>query len=292
MTIHNRGVLRKPIIELKNVSFKYSGEKREVLRNVNLSIWRGEYIIVAGPSGCGKTTLARVMTGLIPHFYNGNLSGSIYVYGRDTREMTVRDITKVVGYVSQNPEDQILLDTVIMDVSLRLQYSGLAKEAIIDKVYEVTDKLGISHLLYRNVNSLSGGELQKVAIAGILISKPEVIILDEPTAYLSPKSVIELMYLIDDLIRKFNLTVIIIDHKLDLILRKNARVIIMYNGEVILDSNVIDALKEPLDEKYGINIPTLTRLAHILKKQFNVKVPTYYPDLEAFMNVVIRKIMV
>ncbi len=272
------------VIELKNVSFRYAGNKENAIKNISLDIREGEYIILAGPSGCGKTTLARIMVGLIPHFYSGDLKGEVLINGVDVRKTTIREITKIIGYVFQNPEDQILMTEVLRDISFRLEYQGLPREYIINVVHEVAKKLRIQHLLYRNVNTLSGGELQKVAIAGVLVSRPKVIILDEPTAYLSPKSTIELMSFLDELKENFGVTIVIIDHRLDLVVKRNSRIIVMYDGRIVLDNYADKVLEQPLDKLYGLNIPTLTRLAQYLSKNYGINISTYLPEVSKFID--------
>lgn len=272
------------VIELKNVSFRYAGNKENAIKNISLDIREGEYIVLAGPSGCGKTTLARIMVGLIPHFYSGDLKGEVLINGVDVRKTTIREITKIIGYVFQNPEDQILMTEVLRDISFRLEYQGLPREYIINVVHEVAKKLRIQHLLYRNVNTLSGGELQKVAIAGVLVSRPKVIILDEPTAYLSPKSTIELMSFLDELKENFGVTIVIIDHRLDLVVKRNSRIIVMYDGRIVLDNYADKVLEQPLDKLYGLNIPTLTRLAQYLSKNYGINISTYLPEVSKFID--------
>jgi len=276
--------LGNKVIELKNVSFRYAGNKENAIKNISLDIREGEYIILAGPSGCGKTTLARIMVGLIPHFYSGDLKGEVLINGVDVRKTTIREITKIIGYVFQNPEDQILMTEVLRDISFRLEYQGLPREYIINVVHEVAKKLRIQHLLYRNVNTLSGGELQKVAIAGVLVSRPKVIILDEPTAYLSPKSTIELMSFLDELKENFGVTIVIIDHRLDLVVKRNSRIIVMYDGRIVLDNYADKVLEQPLDKLYGLNIPTLTRLAQYLSKNYGINISTYLPEVSKFID--------
>jgi len=276
--------LGNKVVELKNVSFRYAGNKENAIKNISLDIREGEYIVLAGPSGCGKTTLARIMVGLIPHFYSGDLKGEVLINGVDVRKTTIREITKIIGYVFQNPEDQILMTEVLRDISFRLEYQGLPREYIINVVHEVAKKLRIQHLLYRNVNTLSGGELQKVAIAGVLVSRPKVIILDEPTAYLSPKSTIELMSFLDELKENFGVTIVIIDHRLDLVVKRNSRIIVMYDGRIVLDNYADKVLEQPLDKLYGLNIPTLTRLAQYLSKNYGINISTYLPEVSKFID--------
>lgn len=278
------------VIKFEDVSFRYTTDTKFIIKNINLEIKKGEYIILAGPSGCGKTTLARLMVGLIPHFYSGEFTGCVYVDNVDTKNTSIREITKTVGYIFQNPEDQILMTEVLRDISFRLEYQGLSKNQIMEIVYDIAKKLRIDNLLHRNVNTLSGGELQKVAIAGVLVSKPKIIILDEPTAYLSPQSTVELINLVNELREKYDLTIIIIDHRLDLVMKDDARVIVLYDGSIMEDGDANEVLKKPLDKIYGLNIPTLTRLAHFIHKKYDVEMPTYLPKIDELLDVIVRVI--
>lgn len=264
----------KDIIKIEKFSFKYAGSEKYVLRNISLTIKKGEFIVVAGPSGSGKTTLARAIVGLIPHFYSGEYSGNIYVDGKLVRETTINEITQTIGYVFQNPDNQLFMSTVLKDVAFRLEYSNISRNEIFKRVRKVLDDLNISHLSNCRIDELSGGEKQKVAIAGVLVSQPKVIILDEPTAYLSPKSVCELICFLEKLNLERNITIILIDHRLDLIINAARRLIVIYDSQIVLDSPPSEALKLPLDRLYGLNIPTISKLYRVISEKWKITLPS------------------
>jgi|Deesub1362B_J571_1020462.scaffolds.fasta_scaffold00004_162 energy-coupling factor transporter ATP-binding protein EcfA2 len=254
------------ILEFKDFGFRYTGNKEFTVRDINFRIRHGEFVMLSGPSGGGKTTLARAMVGLIPHFYMGEMEGSVLIDGVSTKNKEVKEISRTIGYVFQNPDNQIFMTTVIRDVAFRLEFMDLPKEEMINRVRYILDKLGIADLMYRRVETLSGGEKQKVAIAGVLVAQPKVLILDEPTAYLSPKSALGLMKLLDRLNKELGITIILIDHRMDLAIQYVKRMIVLYNGRIVLDASTKDALETALDKLYGINIPTISRLYHIFKR--------------------------
>jgi len=127
----------KEAIVIENLTFKYSGANNPSLKNINLIIREGEFIVVAGPSGSGKTTLARCIVGLIPHFYAGEYDGRVVVYGHEVTKSTINQITNFVGYVFQNPENQLFMSTVIKDIAFRLEYQGLSREEIVNRVNNI-----------------------------------------------------------------------------------------------------------------------------------------------------------
>lgn len=256
--------MARALIELEGFSFRYSGSEDYALRDVSLSIDRGEFVVVAGPSGSGKTTLARAIVGLIPHFYSGDYSGVVWVDGIEVAKSSIREVTSRVGYVFQNPESQLLMSTVERDIAFRLEYSGLDPAEVRRRVEEVMGALGISHLAHRHVERLSGGEVQKVAIAGVLAARPKAIILDEPTAYLSPRSVVELMGLLRRLNREMGIAVMLIDHRLDLVVGGADRLVVIHGGRVVLDEHPEEALRKPLDRLYGLNVPSSSRIYRVL----------------------------
>ena len=247
------------IITIKNFSFRYEGQDYYSVRNISMNINRSDIVLLAGRSGAGKTTLARAMTGLIPHFYHGEYTGDVIVAGMKVRDTPLNRLSEVIGLVRQNPENQILMSTVERDVAFSLEFSGIGRDEMHRLVDEILDKLGISHLRSRHVDSLSGGELQKVALAAILVKKPEIIILDEPSAYLSPKSVMILKDMVINL-NSEGYTIIIIDHKLEYWMDIVRKVIVIDGGRIVFDGEPTKFIKAIVGDTYGLNIPLYVRL--------------------------------
>lgn len=255
------------IIKVKSLSFKYSYTEETVLKNISLSIKEGEIVLLAGASGCGKTTLARAIVGLIPQFYEGEYKGEVNVLGMNAAKIPISKISSQVGYLFQNPENQIFMTTVERDTAFGLEFRGFSRDEMKERVIWALEKIGIEKLANKRIEELSGGEKQKVALAGILALRPRVIILDEPTAYLSPLSSRKLMNTIKSLNTEDRITVILIDHRLDLAVEVADRILVMKEGELHLDMPIREAFKHNLSKEYGVNVPTLIKIYDELRKK-------------------------
>ena len=175
-------------ISARNLSFKYAGAEKPSMENVSVSIEKGEFVILTGPSGCGKTTLCRCLNGLIPNFYSGDLTGNLEVDGVDVTGKTTAELASHVGFVFQNPENQLFSLSVERDVGFGLENMGVPREEAIERVQWAMRATGILDLRSKAPYELSGGQQQRAAIAGILAMRPKILVLDEPTSFLDPKS--------------------------------------------------------------------------------------------------------
>jgi len=173
---------------VENLSFRYRDRAGAAIHNISFSAAKGELLLLAGASGCGKTTLIRGINGLIPRSYKGELSGKVLVNDQDTGGMQLSRISQMVGTVLQDPERQILGTKVINEVAFGLENMALSRAEIIRRADEALEQLNIMRLRNRETFHLSGGEKQKVALAGVLAMKPSVLLLDEPLASLDPAS--------------------------------------------------------------------------------------------------------
>ena len=254
-----------PIIEVKDLTFTYLGAEKPAIKSINLTVNRGEFIVLTGPSGCGKTTLCRALIGLIPHFYSGDLRGDIRVLGMNVRETEISQLAKHVGLVFQNPDTQIVMTTVRREVAFGLENMSIQPNEIRKRVREALLLLDILHLADENVSRLSGGQKQRVAIASVLAMKPDILILDEPTAYLSPSSAKKLIESLYELNRRLGITILLIEHRLDLATRYASRLIIMDNGEIVADGDPRTIFEKKLKEIKCTNVPSLVKLFHRLK---------------------------
>lgn len=223
------------ILEVKNLSFKYN-EKLQALNDVSFSVSKGEFLCILGHNGSGKSTLAKLIMGL-----HKATSGDIIVDGIILNEETVEDVRLKLGIVFQNPDNQFIGITVKDDIAFGLENRNLDREEILKRIDTYSKIVGIEHLLNRNPGSLSGGEKQKVAIAGILACEPEIIIFDESTSMLDPKSTKELLEVIKAL--KGHKTIIYITHNLDEALNSD-RVMVMNGGKVVLSGSVMDVFNQ------------------------------------------------
>ena len=203
---------------VENLSFRYRDRSEYALRGVSFQVRPGEIMLVAGASGCGKTTLLRCINGLIPRSYKGHLEGKVYLYGQDTSGMSMAQISQMVGTVLQDPERQIVGSYVLNEVAFGLENLGLPREEITARIDEALNYLGIAHLRDRETFYLSGGEKQKVAIAGTLAMQPSILLLDEPLANLDPASAEEALRLIRRLADEGR-AILIVEHRVESMLQ-------------------------------------------------------------------------
>jgi len=217
---------------VQNVSFRYRSRQEPAVRNVSFSAAQGELLLLAGSSGCGKTTLIRAINGLVPRSYKGEISGQVLLNGQNTAGMPLSRISQMVGTVLQDPDRQVLGTKTINEVAFGLENIGLPREQIIERVDEVLTKLNITRLRDRETFLLSGGEKQKVALAGVLAMRPSVLLLDEPLASLDPASALETLALVRELVDQ-GMTVVMIEHRVEDVLHiKPDRIMYMAEGEI------------------------------------------------------------
>ncbi|MEM3696808.1 MAG: ATP-binding cassette domain-containing protein [Candidatus Bathyarchaeia archaeon] len=255
-----------PVIETKNLTYTYPGGTKPSISDVSIKIEKGEFALITGPSGCGKTTLCRCFNGLIPHFYQGELKGEITVAGLNVLKNPIYEMAKHVGLVFQNPENQLFALSVEKDVAFGLENLGVPREEIRKRVDWALNLTGIYDLRERAPHELSGGQQQRVAIASILAMQPEVMVLDEPTSFLDPLSAKKIFEVIYELNKKLGITVVLVEHRLDLTARYADHIIVMDDGKVVLDGEPREILSSEEARLIGIGIPKATRLYHILRK--------------------------
>ena len=217
---------------VENLSFRYRDRFGAAINHISFSAKKGQLLLLAGSSGCGKTTLVRCINGLIPRSYKGEMEGRILVGGHDNREMSLARISQVVGTVLQDPERQILGTKVINEVAFGLENMALPRREIILRADEALKFLNIFHLRDRETFNLSGGEKQKVALAGVLAMRPSVLLLDEPLASLDPASALEALAMVRHLVNE-GLTVLMVEHRVEDVLKINPDVVMyMSAGEI------------------------------------------------------------
>ena len=254
-----------PAISMRKLSFTYAGAEKPSMMDVTLSIEKGEFVILTGPSGCGKTTLCRCLNGLIPNFYSGNLQGNLLISDLNVSGRSTADLSRYVGFVFQNPENQLFSLSVERDVAFGLENLGIPKDEAMQRLNWAMKATGITDLREKAPYELSGGQQQRAAIAGVLAMQPSIIILDEPTSFLDPRSAEEIIAVIAKLNQELRLTTILVEHRLDIVSRYASRVIVMDRGKVVLDG--------PPSEVYGdeariigIGLPKVTTLFHMLRR--------------------------
>lgn len=217
---------------VENLSFRYHSRPELAIQDVSFQLRRGELLLVAGASGCGKTTLARCINGLIPRSYKGEIAGHVLINGQDTAGLTLARISQAVGTVLQDPERQILGTRVMSEVAFGLENLNLTREEIILRVNQALEYLGISELRERETFHLSGGEKQKVALAGVLAMRPSILVLDEPLASLDPASALETLQLVRRMADE-GMTIMMVEHRVEDVLKINPdRAMFMMDGKV------------------------------------------------------------
>jgi energy-coupling factor transport system ATP-binding protein len=225
------------VLELERVSYAYPGAETPALREVSMSVERGEFCVLAGLSGSGKSTLLRAVAGLVPHFHGGTFAGQVTVAGIDAREGGPAAIGAVAGTLLQDPETQIVMSTVRAELELAIESRGQAPSSVARAVEEVALALGIGELLERATAELSGGELQRVALAAALIARPPLVLLDEPTSQLDPVAGDELIWQLRRLNQESDTAVLLIEHRLERCLAAADRVIAMRDGQIACDGD-------------------------------------------------------
>lgn len=253
------------IIEVKDVTFTYSGAQRHALERVSLAVAEGEFVGVIGPSGAGKSTLAGVMSGAVPHHFAGELYGACLVDGKDTCEVTLTDVSRLVGSVLQDIDAQFVASNVRDELLFGLENFGVTHDEIPARMQQALETVGIEDLRDREIATLSGGQKQKVAIAAILALRPRVLVLDEPTAALDPVSSTLVFETLREVNRSAGITVVVIEQKVALLSEYCSRVVVFEQGKLIFDDTPRKVFShgERLRE-IGVDSPRVARVSNSL----------------------------
>jgi len=279
------------VIETKGLTYTYPGAVKPSINNVSIKIEKGEFVLITGPSGCGKTTLCRCFNGLIPHFYQGKLEGEIKVAGLTVQEHPTFELARHVGMVFQNPENQLFALSVEKDVAFGLENLGLPRDEIRKRVDWALQITGIYDLRERAPYELSGGQQQRVAIASVLAMQPEVMVLDEPTSFLDPLGAKKIFNVIREINKNLGITIVLVEHRLDLTIRYADHIIIMDDGRVILDGDPHAVLGSEAIRLLGVGIPKATRLYQMLEAEgikLSGKIPLSSDELAEKIRRVLR----
>ncbi len=252
------------ILEIKGLSFQYPDSPKKAVANFDLAVPEGEVVVLAGQSGCGKSTLLRAVNGLIPHMYSGEYTGDVLVGGASVKGSNMRDLAQKVGFLFQNPENQIFMFTVERDVAFGLENLGVSRPEMRSRVDEAMRLLDITDLALRAPHELSDGQKQRVALAGVLAMKPKLVILDEPTSLLDPKTAAELVDLVARLRRELGTTFVVVEHRLDLLVKVADRLVVMSEGRKVLEGKPRDVLFGEEAEAYGVTVPSVIRVQKML----------------------------
>ncbi len=227
--------MAEPLVAIDAFTYSYPGAASPALRDVDLELAEGELAVLAGRSGCGKSTLLRACCGLVPHYHGGEVAGRLEVCGLDVREHGPAELGGLVGFVGQDPETQVVSATVRGELELPLELRGEPPGARARAIEEVTLALGIEQLVDRPTDTLSGGELQRVALAAALVLRPRLVLLDEPTSQLDPVAGDELIGLLRRLNEEWGIGVLLAEHRLERCLSAADRVLAFDSGRIAFD---------------------------------------------------------
>jgi len=252
------------LIKIRGLNFTYNGAEKPALRNIDLTIEDGQFVLLTGASGGGKSTLCRCFNGLVPHFYGGKISGKAEVQGLDILAHSPKELATKVGMVFQDPENQLVTADVEREIAFGLENLGYPKNLIARRIEEALDTVGIAPLRFARNNELSGGEKQKVAIASVLALHPEVLVLDEPTSELDPQSAEEVLRLLERLNDELGLTVILIEQRLDRVVHLVDRMLVMGGGKIIAEGTPGEVMNGDIGG-LGIGLPPVIRLMRELE---------------------------
>ncbi len=247
-----------PLI-IENLSFRYRRREDLAIENINFELRAGQVMLIAGASGCGKTTLMRCINGLIPHTYGGEMTGDIRLFGKSVKDMAMSEISQKVGTLLQDPERQILGSYVLNEVAFGLESLGIPRGEIVPRVEKALNRLGILHLRDRETFGTSGGEKQKIALAGVLAMEPKILLLDEPLASLDPASAHEALDAFRVLADE-GYSVMIVEHRVEDVLSINPEVVMYMNEGRVEYFGDVNGLMQAVDYR-RIKLPAQVVMA-------------------------------
>ncbi len=246
----------EPIIEFKEYSFKYRSQVEPTLRDINLSIYPGEKVLIVGPSGSGKSTLAHCINGLVPFSFTGESKGSLKIKGQDPAKLGIFGMSKLVGTVLQDTDGQFIGLTVAEDIAFSMENDCIEQEEMFDRVNRVAKTVDITDFLDHAPNALSGGQKQRVSMAGVIVDDVDILLFDEPLANLDPATGKRAIDLIDRIHKEKNTTIVIIEHRLeDVLYRDVDRIIVVGDGRIVSDLKPDELLAGQILKEQGIREP-------------------------------------
>jgi energy-coupling factor transport system ATP-binding protein len=255
------------IVNLQDVTYKYPLTDSPALQNINLQVKEGEFVAVVGPNGAGKSTLCYTLAGFVPHFFKGELTGTVEVLGKESHNSTLSEWVLNVGLAFQNPFNQIsgAKYTVFEELAFGLENIGIPRDEMKARVIDAMKLTGINDLAERSPYSLSGGQQQRVALTSILVMQPNVLVLDEPTSQMDPIGTREVFGVVRRMAER-GMTVVLVEHKVEWIAQFADRVIALKDGQIFLDGTPAEVLTSPLLQENGFGISRYTSVARQAKE--------------------------
>ncbi|EHI73613.1 ABC transporter, ATP-binding protein [Streptococcus criceti HS-6] len=249
-------MIMKPFIEFKDFSFKYDAQKEPTLKSLNLTIEKGQKVLIIGPSGCGKSTLAQTINGIIPNTYQGESTGSLMINGQPAFHTSIYEKSHLVSTVLQDTDGQFIGLSVAEDLAFALENDCCQQAEMVHTVHSWADKLELLDLLDHRPQDLSGGQKQRVSLAGVLIDESPILLFDEPLANLDPKSGQDTIALIDQLHQETGATTLIIEHRLeDVLYRPVDKVVLLNDGQILFEGSPDQLLASEILAENGIREP-------------------------------------
>ena len=258
--------------KIENVNYKYPLEEKQALKNINIEIKKGEFWAVIGKNGSGKTTFCNMLRRFVPDFYKGELTGKITLEDKELKDYSQKELVQKIGFVFQNPFTQIsgVKDTVFEEIAYGLENLGLDKEEIISRVEKILKLLEIEKLRDRNPYDLSGGQKQRVALASIIAMDPDILVIDEPTSQLDPNGTEDIFKIIN-LMANEGKTIILVEHKLELIAEYAQNILVLDEGEIILSGKAEEVLNNKILLEKEIGMTQYSILVYELEKARKVE---------------------
>ena len=267
--------MKEAMIELKDFSFQYKAQSEPTLKNLNLTIYKGEKVLIVGPSGSGKSTIGQCLNGIIPNIYKGTSSGQFLIQGTEAFDHSIYEKSHLVSTFLQDTDGQFIGLSVAEDLAFALENDMVELESMKSRVHTWAERLDLSKLLDHRPQDLSGGQKQRMSLAGVLIDESPILLFDEPLANLDPKSGQDIIDLIDQIHEEQGTTTIIIEHRLeDVLYRPIDRVILINQGQVLFNGEPDELLRTTLLTENGIREPlyltTLRQLGQDISKLPNL----------------------
>lgn len=255
----------EPIISIADMGFTYAQADRPALSGIDLEIHRGEYVAIMGLNGAGKTTLGLCLNGIIPHMLMGEQTGSVRVDGKDPGTVVVREMARTVGMVFDNPEFQMSQITAAEEVALGLENLGVPSDEMPARIAAALALVGLDGFEERAPMGLSGGQQQRLAIASVLVMRPSILFMDEPTSNLDPLGKDEIFEIARHLNREEGMTVIVAEHEVEVLAEYADRIVVLHDGRIAMQGTPSEVLGR-VDEldALGLRAPQVTQFAHAL----------------------------
>ena len=232
-------------VKIEKVSFKYRDSDVFAIKNISMDVEEGDFVLLAGHSGSGKSTLLKCINNLIPYFHSGAYAGKVYLQEKEIDDTQTALLAKQIGFVFQNPENQLSALTIEREIAFPLENFGIPRDEIRKRVDEIIELLGLQNIRYKSPFNISGGEQQLTAIAAALALDPPILVLDEVTANLSPKSAQKILLILKNLNKDFNKTIIISEHRLDRCIDFANKIACIVNAELHVYKETELALQDP-----------------------------------------------